>query len=121
MKIYSMIYKKEDVWKMSLFLIAQLYNRNSALLVLFNDIFVSLTMAICVYLLMKQKLLPSMLAFAASSTIKAGAFSYLPGFLLLITFVQGLPMVPLFVLILVGSHYLVAMPFLSTNATGYFS
>jgi uncharacterized membrane protein len=70
---------------------------------------------------MKQKLIPSMFAFAASSTIKAGALSYLPGFLLLITFVQGLPMVPLFVLILVGTHYLVAMPFLATNATGYFA
>ena len=114
-----MIYKKEEVWKLSLFLVFQLYNRNSALLFIFNDIFVSVTMAICVYLLMKQKLIPSMITYAVSTTIKAGAISYLPGFLLLITFMQGLPMVPLLVLILIGSHYLVALPFLSTNPAGY--
>ena len=60
-----------------------------------------------------------MFAFAASSTIKAGALSYLPGYLLLITFAQGLPMVPLFILILAGANYLVAIPFLSTNSSGY--
>jgi alpha-1,3-mannosyltransferase len=119
LKIFTMIYKKEEVWKLSLFLVFQLYNRNSALLFLFNDIFVSITIAICVYLLMKQKLIPSMITYAISTTIKAGAISYLPGYLLLITFVQGLPMVPLLVLILIGAHYLVAWPFLATNPTGY--
>ncbi len=91
------------------------------MLVLFNDVFIGLTMSICVYLLMKQKVIASMFAFAVSSTIKAGAFSYLPGYLLLITFAQGLPMVPLFVLVLFGAHYLVAMPFLPVNSKGYLS
>jgi uncharacterized membrane protein len=75
--------------------------------------------ALCVYLLMKQKLIPSMITYAISTTIKAGAISYLPAFLLLITFIQGLPMVPLLVLILIVAHYLVALPFLGTNPTGY--
>lgn len=121
LKIFSMIYKKEEVWKLSIFLVCQVYNRHSALLFLFNDIFVSITMAICIYLLMKQKLIPSMVTYAISTTIKAGAISYLPGFLLLITFVQGLPMVPLLVLFLIGANYLVALPFLATNPTGYFA
>ena len=68
---------------------------------------------------MKQKLILSMITFSISSTIKAGALTYLPGFLLLITFMQGLPMVPLLVLMLIGFHYLVALPFLPTNPTGY--
>jgi alpha-1,3-mannosyltransferase len=121
LKIFLMIHKKEEVWKLSLFLVFQLYNRNSALLFLFNDIFISITMAICVYLMMKQKLISSMIAYAVSTTIKAGAIIYLPGFLLLITFFQGLPMVPLLVLILIGAHYLVAWPFLETNASGYWA
>jgi uncharacterized membrane protein len=61
-----------------------------------------------------------MLAYAACTTIKGGALCYLPGYLLLITFVKGLPMVPLFVLILIGMNYLVAIPFLATNPSGYF-
>jgi hypothetical protein len=119
LKIFSLIYKKEEVWKLSLFLVFQLYNRNSVLLFLFNDIFVSITMAICVYLLMKQKLIPSMITYVISTTIKAGAISYLPGFLLLITFMHGLPMVPLLILLFIAGHYIVALPFLSTNSSGY--
>jgi uncharacterized membrane protein len=60
-----------------------------------------------------------MVTYAISTTVKAGAISYLPGFLLLITFAQGLPMVPLLVLFLIGANYLVALPFLATNPTGY--
>lgn len=93
--------------------------RFGTVVALYNDVFIGLTMSICVYLLMKQKVIASMIAFTVSSTIKAGAFSYLPGYLLLITFAQGLPMVPLFVLILFGAHYLVAMPFLPINSSGY--
>ena len=53
-----------------------------------------------------------MIVFALSSTMKAGAISYLPGYLLLITFQMGLLSVPLFVLMLFGFNYLVAIPFL---------
>jgi hypothetical protein len=32
LKIFTMIHKKEEVWKLSIFLVFQLYNRNSTLL-----------------------------------------------------------------------------------------
>lgn len=54
MKIYEMVFKKEDLWKLSLFLVGQVYSRNAVLLSIFNDVFIALFMGICIYLLMKQ-------------------------------------------------------------------
>lgn len=101
-RIYKMIFPKKVLAVLCFALIFQLTNIACTVLCLFNDIFISLPMSICILRFMEQKTMQGIFWFIVASTFKIGAIFYLPAILLVITLMSGLTNVIVFVVLLMG-------------------
>lgn len=101
-RIYKMIFPKKILAVFCAALLLQITNIACAVLCLFNDIFISLPMSICILRFMEQKTKQGIIWFIIASTFKIGAIFYLPATLLVITLMSGLSNVIVFVVLLIG-------------------
>ena len=118
-RIYKLLFPKKLIPYFSLALFLQLTNLGCSVISLFNDIFISLPMAVSILRFMEQKTMQGIIWFVIASTFKIGAVFYLPATLLVITLMSGLSNVIVFVIILIGTQVAISLPFTTVNKQAY--
>ncbi len=101
-------------------ILLQFSSLSCSIISLFNDIFVALPMVLCTLYLIKNKTSSGCFWFIVASSLKIGANFYLPATLLIVAKIRGLISVVLFLLVLIGSHIIIAIPFIFEIAGAYF-